>query len=60
MERENKAETDRDWNPEKGEKRLQQFGRQACRIGVRLLFSTKHVWGVGSWLKDAGRGLQSP
>jgi hypothetical protein len=35
-----------------------QFGRQYCRIGVGLLFSTKVLWGVGLWLGNAGRGLQ--
>jgi hypothetical protein len=55
LERENRAEIDRDWNPEKREKALRPFGRPFGRIEVWLLLSTKALWGVGSWLRDAGR-----
>jgi hypothetical protein len=42
----------------KHEKWLRPSGRPLGRIGVELLFSTKRLWGVGRWLRDAGRGLQ--
>jgi hypothetical protein len=58
LERENSAEIDRDWSPEKREKRLRPFGRPRGRIALWFLFSTKVLWGVGGWLKDAGRGSQ--
>jgi hypothetical protein len=54
----NRAEIDRAWSHEKREKRASTGRSPLGRIGVRLLFSTKVLWGVGSWLKDAGRGLQ--
>jgi len=43
---------------EKREKERSTSFRQAFRIGVWLLFSTKRLWGVGLWLRDAGRGVQ--
>jgi len=58
LERENKAEIDRDWSREKQEKRLRPSGRPLGRMALWLLFSTKVLWGVGVWLKDAGRRLQ--
>jgi hypothetical protein len=54
--RENTAEIDRDYSPEKREKEGLTSCRQAFRITVRPLFSTKAYGGWGSWLKDAGRG----
>jgi len=47
-----------DWAVEKREKERSTSFRQAFRIEVRSLFSTKRLWGVGIWLRDAGRGLQ--
>ncbi|HLK07134.1 MAG TPA: hypothetical protein VKV30_04320 [Candidatus Angelobacter sp.] len=58
LERENKAEIDRDWSPEKREKEGSTSFRQAFRIEVELLFSTKAHGGGVSGLKDAGRGTQ--
>jgi hypothetical protein len=48
----------RDSGSEKREKGLRPLGRPRGRIEVWLLFSTKRLWGVGVWLRDAGRGLQ--
>jgi hypothetical protein len=56
--RENDAEIGPDWTVEKRENEGSTSFRQAFRIEVRLLFSTKRVWGVGIWLMDAGRGSQ--
>src|SRR6478609_2445176 len=58
LKRENKAEIDRDWSPEKRRKKASTDRSPLGRIGVEPLFSTKVLWGVGRWLKDAGRGLQ--
>jgi hypothetical protein len=56
--RENAVEIGPDWTVEKRENEGSTSFRQAFRIEVRLLFSTKRVWGVGIWLMDAGRGSQ--
>jgi len=58
LEPEKRAEIDRDWSPENREKRASTVRSPLGRIRVGLLFSTKVLWGVGRWLKDAGRGLQ--
>src|SRR5579864_3368054 len=55
---ENRAKIDRDWIPEKREKRASTGRSPVGRIALWLLFSTKRLWGVGSWLGDAGRGPQ--
>ena len=46
----------RDSRSKKREKEGSTGFRQSCRIGVRPLFATKRLWGVGVWLRDAGRG----
>ena len=48
-----------DWTVGKPEKEESTSFRQAFRIEVWLLFATKRLWGVGIWLRDAGRRLQS-
>ncbi|HEY5039736.1 MAG TPA: hypothetical protein VIJ93_11740, partial [bacterium] len=47
---------ERDSTPKEQEKGASTAFRQSFRIEVGLLFSTKRLWGVGVWLKDAGRG----
>ena len=59
LKQEKKAEIGPDWRAEERGKQASTARSPLGRIALRLLFSTKHVWGVGLWLKDAGRGLQS-
>jgi hypothetical protein len=58
LERENRAEIDHDWSPEKGEKRASTGRSPLGRMALWCLFSTKALWGVGVWLRDIGRGPQ--
>jgi hypothetical protein len=40
------------------EKRLRPLGHRSVELHFGLCLQQKRLWGVGVWLKDAGRRLQ--